>query len=366
VFHRKAFVRVFNFAAGPATLPLEVLEQARSELTDWRGSGMSVMEVSHRSKAFQGVAAELEASLRELLAIPSGYKVIFLQGGATAQFSGIPLNLATADATVDYLNTGAWSKKALGEAKRYCKVNVAADESASGYNTVPAPGSLKLTPGAAYVHYTPNETIGGVEFGYVPEVTQTPLVADFSSTFLSRPIDVSRFGLIYAGAQKNVGPAGLCIVIVREDLIGKARPGTPQVLDYKAMSDDGSMLNTPPTFAWYLAGLVLKWLLGKGGLGPMEKLNREKAQALYAAIDGSGFYRNPVAQDCRSWMNVPFTLARPELDKSFLSEAQAAGLTNLEGHRSVGGMRASIYNAMPLAGVQALIGFMKEFQRRNG
>ena len=359
-------MRVFNFAAGPATLPLEVLEQARNELTDWRGSGMSVMEVSHRSKAFQAVAAELEASLRALLAVPAGYKVVLLQGGATAQFAGIPLNLAAADATVDYINTGAWSKKAIGEAKRYCKVNVAADESASGYNTVPAQGALNLTPGAAYVHYTPNETIGGVEFGYVPQVGAAPLVADFSSTFLSRPLDVSRFGLIYAGAQKNVGPAGLCIVIVREDLIGKARPGTPMVLDYKAMADDGSMLNTPPTFAWYLSGLVLKWILGQGGLVAMEKQNRAKAEGLYAAIDASGFYRNPVAKECRSWMNVPFTLARPELDKTFLSEAQAAGLTNLEGHRSVGGMRASIYNAMPLAGVQALIGFMKEFQRRNG
>jgi phosphoserine aminotransferase len=359
-------MRVFNFAAGPATLPLPVLEQAQAELTDWRGSGMSVMEVSHRSKAFQGVAAELEASLRTLLGVPEGYKVIFLQGGATAQFAGIPLNLTTAESTVDYLNTGAWSKKAIGEAKRYCRVNVAADESASGYNTVPSADSLKLTAGAAYVHYTPNETIGGVEFGYVPQVGAVPLVADFSSTFLSRPIDVSRFGLIYAGAQKNVGPAGLCIVIVREDLIGKARPGTPQVLDYKAMADDDSMLNTPPTFAWYIAGLVLKWILGQGGLAGMEKLNRAKAQALYSAIDTSGFYRNPVSRDCRSWMNVPFTLADPALDKVFLAEAQAVGLTNLEGHRSVGGMRASIYNAMSLAGVQTLIGFMKEFQRRKG
>lgn len=359
-------MRVFNFAAGPATLPLEVLEQAKSELTDWRGSGMSVMEVSHRSKAFQGVAAELEASLRELLAVPQGYKVVLLQGGASAQFAGIPLNLANAESTVDYINTGAWSKKAIGEAKRYCKVNVAADESASGYNTVPAQAALKLTAGAAYVHYTPNETIGGVEFGYVPQVGAVALVADFSSTFLSRPIDVSRFGLIYAGAQKNVGPAGLCIVIVREDLIGKARAGTPQVMDFKAMADDASMLNTPPTFAWYMAGLVLKWILAKGGLAAMEKLNSAKAQALYGAIDESGFYRNPVAKEARSWMNVPFTLARPELDKPFLEQAQAAGLTNLEGHRSVGGMRASIYNAMPLDGVQALIGFMKEFQRRNG
>jgi len=359
-------MRVFNFAAGPATLPLPVLEQAQAELTDWRGSGMSVMEVSHRSKAFQGVAAELEASLRTLLSVPAGYKVIFLQGGATAQFAGIPLNLTTAESTVDYLNTGAWSKKAIGEAKRYCRVNVAADESASGYNTVPSAGTLKLTAGAAYVHYTPNETIGGVEFPYVPDVHGAPLVADFSSTFLSRPIDVSRFGLIYAGAQKNVGPAGLCIVIVREELMGNARAGTPQIMDYKAMADDGSMLNTPPTFSWYIAGLVLKWILGQGGLAGMEKLNRAKAQALYSAIDTSGFYRNPVSHDCRSWMNVPFTLADPALDKAFLAEAQAAGLTNLEGHRSVGGMRASIYNAMSLAGVQALIGFMKEFQRRKG
>ncbi len=359
-------MRVFNFAAGPATLPLEVLEQAQAELTDWRGSGRSVMEVSHRSKAFQGVAADLEASLRELLSVPAGYKVIFLQGGATAQFAGVPLNLAGAESTADYVNTGAWSKRAIGEARRYCKVNVAADESASGYNTVPAPGTLRLTAGAAYLHYTPNETIGGVEFPYVPESGAAPLVADFSSTFLSRPIEVSRFGLIYAGAQKNVGPAGLCIVIVREDLLGKARAGTPQVMDYKAMADDGSMLNTPPTFAWYLAGLVLNWIRGQGGLPAMERQNRAKAAALYAAIDESGFYRNPVARECRSWMNVPFTLARPELDRTFLSEAQAAGLTNLEGHRSVGGMRASLYNAMPLAGVQALIGFMKEFQRRNG
>lgn len=359
-------MRVFNFAAGPSTLPLEVLEQAQAELIDWRGSGMSVLEVSHRGKAFQAVAADLESSVRDLLGVPAGYRVIFLQGGASAQFAGIPMNLTTAESTVDYVNTGAWSKKALGEARRYCKVNVAADEAASGYNTVPAPGALKLTPGAAYLHYTANETIGGVEFAYVPDAGDTPLVADFSSTFLSRPIDVRRFGLIYAGAQKNVGPAGLCIVIVREDLLGKARAGTPQVMDFKVMADEGSMLNTPPTFAWYLSGLVLKWIQGKGGLAAMEQHNRAKATALYAAIDQSGFYSNPVAKDCRSWMNVPFTLARPQLDKTFLAEAQAAGLTNLEGHRSVGGMRASIYNAMPLEGVQALVSFMADFQRRNG
>jgi len=360
-------VRVFNFAAGPATLPLEVLEQVREELTDWRGLGMSVMEVSHRSKAFIGVAQEAESLLRELLAVPAHYKVLFLQGGATGQFSAIPLNLAAADSTVDYVNTGSWSKRALGEARRFvAKVNVAADEAASNYSTVPEARNLKLTPGAAYVHYTPNETIGGVEFGYVPDTAGVPLVADLSSTILSRPIDVSKFALLYAGAQKNIGPAGLCVVIVREDLIGKARPGTPSVWDYKPMADEGSMLNTPPTFAWYVAGLVFKWLKNQGGLARIGERNRAKAQQLYRAIDESGFYRNPVARNCRSWMNVPFTLAKPELDKTFLAEAHAAGLTNLEGHRSVGGMRASLYNAMPLAGVEALIAFMKEFQRRHG
>jgi phosphoserine aminotransferase len=358
-------VRVFNFAAGPATLPLEVLEQVREELTDWRGSGMSVMEVSHRSKAFIGVAQEAESLLRELLSVPAHYKVLFLQGGATGQFAAIPMNLATPQATADYVNTGSWSKKAIGEAKRLvAKVNVAADEAASNYSTVPAPDALKLTPGAAYVHYTPNETIGGVEFPYVPATGGVPLVADMSSTILSRPIDVSKFGLIYGGAQKNIGPSGLCVVIVREDLLGKARPGTPSVWDYKAMADEGSMLNTPPTFGLYVAGLVFKWIKARGGLAGMGERNRTKAEMLYRAIDESGFYRNPVAKNGRSGMNVPFTLAKPELDKTFLTEANAAGLTNLEGHRSVGGMRASIYNAMPLAGVEALIAFMKEFQRR--
>jgi phosphoserine aminotransferase len=359
-------VRVFNFAAGPATLPLEVLEQAREELTDWRGCGMSVMEISHRSKAFIGVAQEAEAVLRELLAIPSSYKVLFLQGGATAQFSAIPLNLTTPESTVDYINTGSWSKKAVGEAKRYCKVNVAADEAASNYSTVPEQSALKLTPGAAYVHYTPNETIGGVEFPYIPRTGDVPLIADMSSNLLSRPLDVSKFGLIYAGAQKNIGPSGLCVVIVREDLLGKARPDTPSVLNFKSMADEGSMMNTPATFSWYIAGLVFKWIKAQGGLTAMEQRNRSKAEALYRFIETSGFYRNPVAKNCRSWMNVPFILADPNLDKTFVSEANAAGLTNLEGHRSVGGMRASIYNAMPQAGVEALISFMKEFQRRHG
>ncbi len=359
-------MRVHNFAAGPATLPLEVLQQVRDELIDWQGCGMSVMEISHRSMSFTGVAQEAESLLRELLRVPANYRVLFLQGGATGQFSAIPLNLSGADSTVDYINTGAWSKKAIGEAKRLARVNVAADEAASKYCTVPGQGALKLTPGAAYVHYTPNETIGGVEFPYVPETNGVPLVADMSSTILSRPIDVSKFGLIYAGAQKNIGPSGLCVVIVRDDLLGRARPGTPSVWDYKAMADEGSMLNTPPTFGWYFAGLVFKWIRSLGGLEAMAERNRLKAETLYRAIDESGFYRNPVAPEARSWMNVPFTLARPELDKTFLSEAQAAGLTNLEGHRSVGGMRASIYNAMPLEGVQALIAFMKDFQRRHG
>ena len=358
-------MRVFNFAAGPATLPLDVLEQVRAELIDWHGSGMSVMEISHRSKAFIGVAQQAEAVLRELLSIPSNYKVLFLQGGATAQFSAIPMNLTSPDSTVDYINTGSWSKKAIGEAKHFAKVNVAADEAASNYMTVPEPGSLKLTPGAAYVHYTPNETIGGVEFPYVPDTKGVPLVADMSSTILSRPIDVSKFGLIYAGAQKNIGPSGLVVVIVRDDLIGKARPGTPPIWDYKAMADDGSMLNTPPTFGWYFAGLVFEWLKKNGGLEAMAERNRAKAEKLYSAIESSGYYKNPVAKNCRSWMNVPFTLPDPNLDKTFVAEASKAGLTNLEGHRSVGGMRASIYNAMPPEGVDALIAFMQDFQRRN-
>jgi len=357
--------RVFNFSAGPAALPVEVLEQLSAEMLDWRGQGMSVMEMSHRGKAFVGIAEQAEADLRELLAVPANYKVLFLQGGATGQFAAIPLNLARADAVADYINTGAWSKKAIGEAKRYSRVNVAADAGGS-YSTVPPRESWKLTPGAAYVHYTPNETIGGVEFPFVPDVGDVPLVADLSSTILSRPLDVSRFGVIYAGAQKNIGPAGLVVVIVREDLLGRARPDTPTVFDWKAMAADGSMLNTPATYSWYVAGAVFQWIKRQGGLAAMERVNRTKAEKLYAAIDGSGFYRNPVARDCRSWMNVPFTMPSDELDKPFLEGAKAAGLVALAGHRSVGGMRASIYNAMPLAGVEALVGYMREFQSRHG
>ncbi len=357
-------MRVFNFSAGPAVLPLEVLEQVRAELTDWGGSGMSVMEVSHRSKAFMAVAREAESDLRELLSIPAHYRVLFLQGGATAQFAAVPMNLAAAGSTVDYVNTGSWSAKACAEARRYCRVHVAADAADSAYCRVPPQSAWQLSPDAAYLHYTANETIGGVEFPFVPEAP-APLVADMSSTLLSRPIDVSRYGLIYAGAQKNIGPAGLCLVIVREDLLGRARADTPAVLNFKAMADEGSMLNTPPTFAWYCAGLVFKWLRRQGGLAAMAARNRAKAELLYRTIDASDFYRNPVDPACRSWMNVPFTLARPQLDAPFLSEARAAGLVNLEGHRSVGGMRASIYNAMDLEGVTALTQFMRDFARRH-
>jgi len=360
-------VRVFNFAAGPAALPVEVLEQVRDELLDWQGSGASVMEVSHRGKAFMAVAQESEALLRELLGVPSQYRVLFLQGGATGQFAAVPLNLAAADSTVDFIDTGHWSQKALREARRYiARVNIAADEAASKYTTVPSPQALRLTPGAAYVHYTPNETIGGVEFPYVPATGSVPLVADMSSTLLSRPLDVRQFGLIYAGAQKNIGPAGLVVVIVRDELTGRARPGTPAVWDYHAMAQEGSLLNTPATFAWYVAGLVLRWLKAQGGLTAMAAHNRAKAQLLYETIDSSGFYRNPVTVNCRSWMNVPFTLADARLDESFLTGARAAGLANLAGHRSVGGMRASLYNAMPLAGVEALVAFMRDFARRHG
>jgi phosphoserine aminotransferase len=357
-------VRAFNFSPGPAALPLEVLEQARDEMLDWHQGGTSVMEVSHRSKAFMEVAAEAEADLRELMAIPRDYQVLFMQGGASAQFAIVPMNLAAANSTTDYINTGHWSNKAINEARRYCNVHLAADAGGQ-YLRAPTPSELNFSGDAAYVHYTPNETIGGVEFGYVPQSRGIPLVADMSSSILSRPIDVSKFGLIYAGAQKNIGPSGLVVVIVREDLIGRARPDTPWVFDYKAVADGHSMLNTPPTFAWYMSGLVFKWLKRNGGIAAMGERNRVKAEKLYAAIDGSQFYRNSVAKDSRSWMNVTFTLAKPELDQTFLECAAEAGLKNLKGHRVHGGMRASLYNAMPLAGVDALVAFMREFERRH-
>ncbi len=358
--------RVYNFSAGPAVLPLEVLERAREELTDWHGCGMSVMELSHRSKEFIGIAERAETTLRELLGVPDHYRVLFLQGGATSQFGAVPFNLAGEDDVADYIVTGSWSKKAVAEAKRFCKARVAADSQETGFTDIPDPAGWDLDSKAVYFHFTPNETIGGVEFHFLPETGDTPLVADMSSTILSRPIDVSRFGLIYAGAQKNIGPAGLTLVIVREDLVGIQREGTPRMLEYAPMAEAGSMLNTPPTFSWYMAGLVFEWLRENGGLAAMGERNRAKSQLLYGAIDGSAFYSNPVRPDCRSWMNVPFVLADPELDGRFLEEAGREGLTNLKGHRSVGGMRASIYNAMPMDGVQALVDFMAGFEARYG
>jgi len=358
--------RVYNFSAGPATLPEEVLYQAREEMLDWNGSGMSVMEMSHRGKEFMSIATQAEADLRELMSIPENYRVLFLQGGASSQFAMVPINLLRGKQQADYINTGAWSKKAIAEARRLCEVNVAASSEDTSFSSVPAQGALNLNPDAAYVHYTPNETIGGVEFSYIPETNGVPLAADMSSTILSRPVDVSRYGVIYAGAQKNIGPAGLTIAIVREDLIGQPMEGMPAMFDYKIHNETGSMYNTPPTYGWYIAGLVFQWLKDQGGLVGMEKINRDKATKLYQTIDQSDFYSNPVEVQSRSWMNVPFTLANSELDAVFLEESSKVGLKTLKGHRSVGGMRASIYNAMPEAGVDALIEFMKEFERKNG
>ncbi|GMR07111.1 MAG: 3-phosphoserine/phosphohydroxythreonine transaminase [Gammaproteobacteria bacterium] len=358
--------RVINFSAGPANLPEAVLKQAGEELLDWHGSGVSVMEMSHRGKEFMSIAAEAEQDLREIMAIPDTYKVLFLQGGASSQFAMVPINLLRGKNTADYINTGSWSKKAIAEARRYCDVNVVASTEGDGYNYAPDQGSLDLNSDAAYLHYTPNETIQGVEFSYVPQTGEVPLVADMSSTILSRPVDVSRYGVIYAGAQKNIGPAGLTVVIVREDLIGQALPGQPTMFDYKVFSDGGSMYNTPPTYGWYLAGLVFKWIKAQGGLDKIAETNQRKAAKLYAAIDASDFYSNPVAEDCRSWMNVPFILKDAALDASFLTGAGEAGLVTLKGHRSVGGMRASIYNAMPEAGIDALVSFMADFEKRNG
>lgn len=358
--------RVFNFSAGPAALPQEVLEKAQGEMLDWHDAGMSVMEMSHRGKEFMSIAAQAEADLREVMAIPDNYKVLFLQGGASSQFAMVPLNLLRGKTSADYYRTGSWSKKAIAEAKRYCDVNVVADTEIDGkFTTVPEEGSVTFNPDAAYVHYTPNETIEGVEFPYVPDTGDVPLVADMSSTILSRAIDVSKFAVIYAGAQKNIGPAGLTIVIVRDDLIGETKEGTPAMFDWATHAKNDSMYNTPATYGWYLAGLVFAWLKEKGGLSGMAEINQRKAEKLYAAIDASNFYANPVAVNCRSWMNVPFTLANADLDAAFLEGAKEANLVTLKGHRSVGGMRASIYNAMPEAGVDALIDFMTEFEKQN-
>ncbi len=358
--------RIFNFSAGPATLPQEVLEQARDELVNWHGSGMSVMEMSHRGKEYMSIHAEAEADLRELLGIPSNYKVLFLQGGATSQFAMIPMNLLRGKASADYLNTGEWSKKAIKEAKKYGNVNVVASSEDKNFSYAPTQDAWKLDPNAAYVHYTPNETIGGVEIFWTPKTGNVPLVADMSSNILSRPIDVSQFGLIYAGAQKNIGPAGLTLVIVRDDLIGQTIPGTPTLFDYKVNADNDSMYNTPPTYAIYIAGLVFKHLKAKGGLTAMEQTNRAKAQLLYDALDASNFFQSPVARENRSLMNIPFTLKDSALDEEFLKAAKARGMIQLKGHRSVGGMRASIYNAMPIKGVETLVGLMKDFEKQHG
>ncbi len=358
--------RVYNFSAGPATLPAEVLEQAQAEMLDWNGSGMSVMEMSHRGKDYMSIAAKAEADLRQLMAIPDNYKVLFLQGGASSQFAMVPINLLNSKKSADYMLTGQWSKKAVAEAKRYCDVNLIADTSDSKFTAVPAEASLDFNADAAYVHYTPNETIVGVEFPYIPNTGDIPLVADMSSNILSRQLDVSKYGIIYAGAQKNIGPAGLTIVIVRDDLIGNANPAMPVMFDYKTFADNESMYNTPPTYSWYMAGLVFAWGLKQGGLSAIESINQGKAEKLYQAIDDSSFYSNPVELNCRSWMNIPFILANAELDAAFLEQAASNGLVTLKGHRSVGGMRASIYNAMPEAGVAALISFMQEFERTQG
>ena len=358
--------RVYNFSAGPATLPEPVLRRAGEEMLDWHGSGMSVMEMSHRGKEFIAIHAEAESLLRELLAVPGNYKVLFLQGGAIGQNAIVPMNLLRGRSSADYINTGEWSKKSMKEAKKYCKVNEAASSQADNFTRVPARESWKLSSDAAYVHICSNETIGGVEYHWTPETGEVPLVADMSSNILSRPVDVSKYGLIYFGAQKNIGPAGLTIVLVRDDLIGNALPVTPSAFDYKQQADSDSMLNTPPTYAIYIAGLVFQHIKALGGLGAMAAHNQAKASLLYDYLAGTAFYSNPVAPADRSLMNVPFKLRSDTLDEAFLNGAQARGMVQLKGHRSVGGMRASIYNAMPIDGVAALVAYMKEFEATHG
>jgi phosphoserine aminotransferase len=357
--------RVYNFSAGPAALPLAVLETIRNDLPDWLGTGMSVMEVSHRGKEFVELAARAEANLRDLLSVPDDYSVLFPQGGATMQMAMAPLNLTSPEDTVDYVVTGSWGKKAVGEAKKFCTVNLAADASDKNFTYIPDESTWQRSEAAAYLHITPNETIAGVEFHFVPRCG-VPIVADMSSNILSRPIDVSQYGVIYAGAQKNIGPAGITLVIVRDDLLDRARPNNAHLMTWKSYAESDSMTNTPPTFAWYVADLVFQWLQDQGGVEVMARVNQRKADKLYAAIDASGFYTNPVVVDCRSRMNIPFILADNSLDTKFLEESAAAGLANLKGHRSVGGMRASIYNAVTEEAVDTLIAFMTEFERTNG
>ena len=358
--------RAHNFCAGPAALPEAVLKRAQAELLDWHGKGLSVMEMSHRSDEYVAIAEKAEQDLRDLLSIPSNYKVLFLQGGASQQFAQIPLNLLPEAGVADYIDTGIWSKKAIDEARRFGNVNVAASAKPFDYFAIPGQNDWQLSADAAYLHYASNETIGGLQFDWVPDVGETPLVVDMSSDILSRQIDVSRYGMIYAGAQKNIGPSGLVVVIIREDLLGRARSACPTMLDYKIAADNGSMYNTPPTFSWYLSGLVFEWLKEQGGIAAMEAQNKAKKELLYGAIDASDFYTNPVASNARSWMNVPFRLADEKLDKAFLAGADARGLLNLKGHRSVGGMRASIYNAVGLDAVEALLAYMAEFEKEHG
>ena len=357
--------RCYNFCAGPAALPESVLEIARNDMLEWHGKGLSLMEMSHRSPEVVGVVNHAEQTLRSLLGISEDYAVLFLQGGASTQFGSVPLNLLGDKLSADYVNTGQWSKKAIEEGRRYCEVNVVASSQDTNFSTIPPQAQWQLGNDAAYLHYTPNETIGGVEYFWTPQV-EAPLVADMSSTILSRPTRVEDFGVIYAGAQKNIGPSGLTLVIVRRDLLGRANAMCPAMLNWQLAADNESMYNTPPTFALYLAALVFDWLVEQGGLLGIETINRRKAKKLYAAIDDSDFYANPVELPSRSLMNVTFTLADAALDKQFLTESESAGLLNLKGHRSVGGMRASLYNAVSEAAVDALIAFMLDFEQRNG
>ncbi len=358
-------MRIFNFSAGPAVLPEEVLRTAAAEMLDWHGSGMSVMEMSHRGKEFIAIAEQAEADLRTLLAIPANYKVLFLQGGAIGENAIVPMNLVQGRTVADYVNTGEWSKKSLKEAKKYVTVNVAASAEDQGFTYVPDRATWKLTPGAAYVHICSNETIGGVEYHWTPDTGDVPLVADMSSHILSRPVDVAKYGVIYGGAQKNIGPAGLTIVVVRDDLLDRALPITPSAFHWKEQAAADSMLNTPPTYAIYVAGLVFRWLMAQGGVAAIEQRNVAKAKLLYDCLDASGFYASPVRVQDRSRMNVPFKLPDAALDEPFLKGAKERGMVQLKGHRSVGGMRASIYNAMPVEGVQALVDYMRDFERER-
>lgn len=357
--------QIYNFSAGPAMLPAEVLQQIQAELLDYGQAKASVMEISHRGVDFMALAQKAEQDLRDLMNIPDNYKVLFLQGGASAQFSMVPINLLRGKKTANYAHTGHWSKKAITEAQRYCKVNICTDSSKNKYTNIDDFSGWNIDNEAAYLHYTPNETIAGLEFDTIPEVDM-PLVADMSSTILSREIDVSKFGVIYAGAQKNIGPSGLTIVIVREDLIGEVVKNQPILFDYATQVNNDSMFNTPATFPWYAAGRVFEWIKVQGGLAKMGEVNQQKATRLYEAIDKSDFYSNPVTKKYRSWMNVPFLLADEKLNALFLEKSFDNGLLALKGHKSVGGMRASIYNAMPQSGVDALIDFMKTFEKENG